>query len=203
MRKLLTAFTLALVLVLMSASAVLAGDLADDKVVVGDDYTLAEGERIDGNLIVLGGNVIVEDGGTVDGNLVVFGGDVTLSGAVTQDMVVFGGSADLSSTAVVEGELVTSGGSISREPGSEVKGGETEGVGPRFGPPFNLVSRTPGPLDFFINFVWDSFRVLLTAVTVAVLALLVTLLLPDQTARVSAAIATAPVLSGFLGLLFV
>lgn len=202
MKRLWTALLLALALALALTPAALARGLAEDKVIVGDNYTLSEGETIDGNLIVLGGNVEVEAGAEITGNLVIFGGNVTLSGRVSEDVVVFGGNADLRSTAVVEGELITSGGSISREAGSEVRGSETQSFGPDFPlRPIVVTPEMPGPLDFLLNLVFRAVQALVLAVVVAVLALLVALLLPEQTARVSAAMATAPILSGFLGLL--
>lgn len=202
MKKLLSAVALALVALLALAPAAWARSLAEDKVVIGDSFTLSDGEVVDGNLIVLGGSVTVEDGAEVAGDTAVFGGNVTLGGTVQGDLVVFGGNAELLSTAVVEGELVTSGGSITREAGSEVQGGETQSLGPRFWDrPFVNVPSTPGPLDLFINFLWDGVRTVIVAFVVAVLALLVALLLPEQTGRVSAAIATAPIQAGFLGLL--
>jgi hypothetical protein len=127
---------------------------------------------------------------------------VALSGRVGEDLVVFGGNADLLGKAVVEGQLVTSGGSISRAEGSEVKGGETQSIGPRFPwRPFLVAPPAPGPFEMLIGFVWGGVRTVALAVVVALLAVLVALLLPEPTARVSAGIAAAPVLSGGLGLL--
>ncbi|MBL8057972.1 MAG: polymer-forming cytoskeletal protein [Anaerolineales bacterium] len=178
-----------------------AATLAEDKVVVGDNFTLSAGDEIDGNLIVLGGNVTVEDGARVTGNLVVFGGNVSLAGEVGEDLVVFGGNAELLGTAVVEGQLVTSGGSISRAEGSEVKGGETQSVGPSFPWRPVVVTPTPGPLDVLIDFIWGGVRTVALAVVISLLAVLVALLLPEPTARVSAALAGAPVAAGGVGLL--
>ena len=202
MKKLLLAAVLALTAGLLWAPAALARNLADDQVVVGESYTLGAGQIINGNLIVLGGNATVEAGAEVTGNVVVFGGNVSLAGRVDQDLVVFGGNADLLSTAVVAGQLVTSGGSVSRAEGSEVRGGETQGVGPSLPWRSWVVTTAPtSPLDRLLAFLWNGLLTLVVAVVLSVLALLVVLLLPEPTARVSGAVAAAPVLSGGLGLL--
>ncbi len=202
MKKLWFAVLLALAASLWLAPAALARGLADDEVVVGESFTLPAGQVIDGNLIVLGGNVVVEDGAEVTENVVVFGGSVSLAGRVGQDLVIFGGNADLLSTAVVAGQLVTSGGSISRAEGSQVQGGETQSASPRL--PWRALGSTPptsGPLDLLLAFIWDSVRTVAVAVVVGLLAVLVTLLLPEPTARVSGTIAAAPMLAGGLGAL--
>jgi len=201
MKKLLSALALALAALFATASLALASDVYEDKVIVGDNFTLSSGQVIDGNLIVLGGNVTVEDGAEVTGNIVVFGGNVDLAGTVGQDLVTFGGNADLLETAVVEGRLATSGGSVSRAEGAQVKGGESQGLTfdtPRFFP------RLPEPLRPFnplITLVTNFAGNVVLAIGVMFLAFMVVLLLPDQTRRVSAALTTAPVASGLLGLL--
>ena len=201
MKRWLVTLLLVALAALLPAGVAHAAGLAEDKVVVGDNFTLIAGEEIDGNLIVLGGSVIVEDGAQVTGNLVVFGGNVSLGGEVGEDLVVFGGNAELLGTAVVEGQLVTSGGSISRAEGAEVKGGETQSVGPNFPWRPIVVTPTPGPLDLFVDFVWGGVRTVALAVVIGLLAVLVTLLLPEPVARVSAGLAAAPVIAGGVGLL--
>jgi hypothetical protein len=201
MRKLWIALTLAALALFVSAPLVSAEGLYDDKVIFGDDFTLETGETITGNLIVMGGNVTIEDGARVADDLVVFGGNVELGGEVGGDVVTFGGNAHLLGTAVVEGRLVTSRGAITREEGAEVKGGESQGFSFNYGRPIPFLPEPLRPLDPLFAFVRDFVVATAVAVGAALLALLIALFLPEQTRRVSAAMTTAPVASGLLGLL--
>lgn len=210
MKRLLISFALLGGLLLTAlfggASVALAAPFSPDKVVTGDDFTLQSGETLEGNLIVLSGTATVEENAVVTGQLVIFGGSATLSGTIQEDAVVFGGELELTSTAVVEGNLVRSGGSVRGEEGYEVKGTEAQGM---VAPP--LAIPTPAqplaedsawwPVRGLFNFVWSSLLALTTAIAAGLLALVVVLLLPEQTQRVSAAMLTAPVLSGGVGLL--
>jgi hypothetical protein len=179
---------------------VYAADCDSDKRVLGGNYVLAEGDTLESNLIVLGGNATLEPDTTVNCSIIVVGGNVDIAGRVDEDVVLFGGTTDLRSTAVIGGELVSIGGTVSREEGAEVRGGESQGFD------FNrgrwLPWRTNMP--FFEPVVWwyeNIFRTFLTSVAVGLLALVVVALWPEPTSRVSAAITTAPVAAGGLGLL--
>ncbi len=188
------------------APAVLASPFSPDEVVTGDDFTLKSGETLDGNLIVLNGSATVEERAVVTGQLVIFGGDVTLGGTVEEDVVIFGGRLKLTETALVKGSLVRSGGSVRGEAGYTVWDGEVQGFA---APPVPLPMPARafaedsvwGPVRSLIGFIWDALLALSSAVAAGLLALVVVLLLPEQTQRVSAAMLTAPVLSGGLGLL--
>ncbi|MEK9162511.1 MAG: hypothetical protein AAB261_04365, partial [Chloroflexota bacterium] len=125
--KISIALLSALALTFLLTGTVFASDIYEDKIIFGDDFTLANGQTVNGNLIVFGGNVTIEKGATVTENVIVFGGNVQIAGDVKEDVVIFGGNADLLSTAVINGRLVTTGGNISRKDGATVKGGETQG----------------------------------------------------------------------------
>ena len=85
----------ALALTFLLTGTVFASDIYEDKIIFGDDFTLANGQTINGNLIVFGGNVTIEKGATVTENVIVFGGNVQIAGDVKEDVVIFGGNADL------------------------------------------------------------------------------------------------------------
>lgn len=187
-------------------STALAAPFSSDEVVTGGDFILKSGETLEGNLIVFGGKAVVEEDAVVTGQLVVLGGDVTLSGTVNRDVVVFGGDLELTETAVVKGDLVRSGGSVRGEEGYEVQGSEIQGFAAPplpLPPPARPFAEDPAwwPVRELFGFLWSSLVALITAVAAGLLALLVVLLLPEQTQRVSAAMLTAPVLSGGVGLL--
>lgn len=211
MKKLCVVFVLAFGLIFTplfgGASTALAAPFGADEVVTGGNFILKSGETLKGNLIVFDGNVVVEEDAVVTGQLVIFGGDVTLSGIVNRDVVVFGGELELTGTAVVKGDLVRSGGSVRGEEGYEVQGSEIQGFAapplPSLPAPARPFVADPvwSPARQLFSFIWNSLMALTTAFAAGLLALVVVLLLPEQTRRVSAAMITAPVLAGGLGLL--
>jgi hypothetical protein len=177
-----------------------AANCDSDKRVMGGNFVLEEGATLDSNLIVLGGNATLETGTFVGCSVIVIGGNLDIAGQVDQDVVLFGGTTDLRSTAVIGGELVSLGGAVSREPGAQVLGGESQGF------QFDRGRWLPwrANIPFFEPVVWwyeNVFRAFLTALAVGLLALVVVSLWPEPTSRVSAAITTAPVSAGGLGLL--
>jgi len=169
--------------------------------VFGDNYTLGAGQTLNSNLVVFGGNAAIEEDAAVNCSVVVFGGNVEIAGAVDEDVTVIGGNVELLGTAVIGGELSTVGGSISRDPDAQVRGGESQGFDFDGNRSFRFL---PAPFRIFdpvVHLVQSVFSVVFSAIAMGLLALLVVLFWPDQTARVSAAITTAPAASGGLGLL--
>jgi hypothetical protein len=205
MKRPLILFSLVLALAFVAALGIArptyAANCDDDQRVMGNNYTLAKGQHLDSNLIVMGGNATIEPGAVLNCALVTVGGNVDLGGTVAEDMVVIGGNIQLRSTSVIEGDLVTFGGSVVREDGAQVKGGDSQGFGgsdPRSG------FRLPGRFGLFTP-LFDLYRSLLHIVLVSIglglLALLVVLFWPEQTARVASAVTVAPAAAGGLGLL--
>lgn len=181
------------------AAPVQAANCDGDQRVMGG-YVLAEGEVLDDNLIVLGGSATLEPGSASNCDVIVVGGSVDVGGSIAGDVVLFGGSAALRGTAEIGGELVSLGGTVSREPGAQVQGGESQGF--EFDRDRWMPWRTN--LPFFEPIFWwyeNILRTFLSAVAVGLLALVVVLFWPEQTSRVSGTITTAPAASGGLGLL--
>jgi len=77
-----------------------------DRVSMGQDMTIKEGEVVYGDAVVVGGDLVVN--GTVKGDAVTTGGDLTLGPAavVEGDAVATGGKLTVSPTAKVGGEKV-------------------------------------------------------------------------------------------------
>jgi len=205
---------LLLALALFPTSAVYArgsfGGLLDGRVIFGDDFTLASGDTLTGDLVVFGGNVEIEEDGTIQGDMVVIGGNVTLDGIVSGSTVIIGGSTTMSDTAVVKGDLVTVGGSLTRDPGSEVEGEVVTNIpAPDIRIPDIQVPDvtnpptppTPPDVNFDFNPLGNFFRMFGTAIAVSLLAMLASLFLQPQIERVSQAVVGQPVIAGSIGLL--
>jgi hypothetical protein len=130
-KRLLFSTGLALGMLLILAGVVASPAAAQGeqpgKVVLGGQFTLESGERVNGDLAVIGGQATIEEGAVVDGDAVVMGGTLTVSGAVDGDIAIFGGVVDLKSTSVVNGDVVAMGGTVNQAAGAEVAGEVREG----------------------------------------------------------------------------
>jgi hypothetical protein len=189
-----------------AGSAIIAANCSGDHAVIGDSYTLAAGQQLDSNLIVLGGQANIAAGATVNCKVVVLGGSLDLAGKVLQDVVVMGGDARLRGTSEIDGQLQSVGGSFTQDDGAQIKGGVSQG--------FNTTNNGDGSgrlpfdgqvplLEVVIGFYRTVTRTIVGSLGLGLLALLVALIWPEQTARVRSAITNAPGQSGALGLLTV
>jgi hypothetical protein len=96
-------------LLLPAAPAAAASGQPDDGVVIwNEDYTLAEDEVVDGDLVVFGGNVTLESGSRIKGNVVVWNGNADVSGVIEENLVISNGEIQLDEDAHVQGDVVCS-----------------------------------------------------------------------------------------------
>lgn len=79
-------------------------------------------DRRSGDRVRIGGDVTVEEGEVIDGDVVAVGGAVRVDGSVEGDVVSVGGSVTLGPNAVVERNVTVVGGELHRDPGALVKG---------------------------------------------------------------------------------
>lgn len=190
-------FALGLMIVLLLAlpatpARAAANDCGSSRQIFGDEFTLAAGQTLDRTLLVFGGTVIIDDGATTECDIVIYGGRVEIAGEVKGDITAFGGHLTLRDTAEVGGALTTVGGGFTREDGAVVSGGVSQGFSA------NTPRLTDNPV---INFLLAVIGAGVWAVIAALMALAVSGLMPQPTARVSAAISGAFIPSLLLGLL--
>jgi hypothetical protein len=176
----------------------------DDGIVVwNEDYTLEEGEQLDGNLVVFNGDVTLEVDSHTQGSVIIWNGNVEVEGSVDEDVVVSGGDIYLGDDAWVGGNVVCSWNcALEQEEGARVEGVFTEGdplAGLRIEPENGMPIRTPSLPTFWISGPRQALRWLLrlirsvaTILVVAAVAGLVTLIWPDPTAQVGRAVVEAP-----------
>lgn len=222
-----TRIILLLALLLLPTSRVYAQNPNGDVIRFGEDYTLAEGETlqgsiavfggnieiqqdatVDGDIALFGGNLMVEESAIINGDIAMFGGNITITGTVNGDIVIFGGQVLLTSTAVVDGNIATIGGQVSQEPGASITGDVTNNT-----PPTIDVPDVPNPADPTVpnpnvsvnveNPFWNLMGALGQAIVVAGIGMLLTLFLQPQLERTGAAIARQPWTAGGFGLLTV
>lgn len=200
---------------LLPATPALAdgGPPGDDGVVIWDeDYTLEEDERLDGDLVVFNGDATLEAGSRVEGSVVIWNGGARVEGTIEGDLVVSGGDIYLADSAWVERDVVCSWNcDVEQEEGARVDGRIVEDV-PLLdflfedwhgfpvsvpSPPTFWGSGPERVLDWVLRAVRDAVGILV----VAVVAGLVALIWPHQTARVGQTVVEAPWPSFGIGLL--
>jgi len=149
-----------------------------------------------------GGPITVAENERVDGDVVAIGGAVTVNGEVTGDVVAVGGGATLGPHAVVRGEVTTVGGPLRRDPQAQVFGKVNEvGIGGNVaGLPPNM--NIPGLI--FGSFASRVGRLTTTIARVLMFmlfALIVTAVGHRPVQEVAARILAEPVRMGLMGLL--
>ncbi|PKO21118.1 MAG: hypothetical protein CVU38_16495 [Chloroflexi bacterium HGW-Chloroflexi-1] len=205
---------LVLLLLAIPTSTAFAQGGSGDKLIIGQNYVLASGERLDGNLAMIGGNATLEAGSQVNGDVAVIGGALKIDGTVHGSIAVFGGAVALTDTAVVEGDLVTFGGSVQRAPGAVISGEAFQGPrlpeAPRLPEipgipampemPRGVVSRS-GPVDLLASIVRWQLSTLGWGLLLALLGVVAVLVAPKALERIASTAAGEPGLSLGVGLL--
>ena len=185
-----------------------AADIRQGKVVFGGNYVLEGGKTLHGDLMLFGGNAELEPGSLVDGQVLMFGGNLIANGEVNGDITILGGNLRLGASALVRGTVQSLGGNVERVPGARAEGGIREREGMGF--PFRFRWPTPFADSFWFwstprttlaslvrSWIWFLFRTVL----LAILAAVVVMIWPRQTARVAQAIVGEPLLTGAVGLI--
>lgn len=185
-----------------------------DKVVLGDNYSLDEGETLDGSLVVLGGNASLAEDSQVTGDVVILGGNLQGDGEIGGDVTVVGGQVALGDQAVVMGDVNTVGSNLSRAEGARIEGDVNTDVRIPFlfsapatlrewdgNLPVTPQIPTPQAVDMGVSLVGKFLWWLGRSLIWALLALLAMLFIPRHTERIASAAMTEPLPSGGLGLL--
>ena len=177
---------------------VLAQSGGNDQVIFGTDFTLNEGEVLEGNLILFSGSATLQKGSTVNGDITVFGGSLDANGIITGSVTSFGGTVNINASAVVNQNVNIIGGKLNKT--GTVKGTINEGPGQVLSIDFidslhlSRLWVRPNPTE---QLLWMTFICL----AAAALAALVSLFLPRPTARMARAISSQPFISGGIGCL--
>ena len=207
MKKICFALLLLAVLVLPAHAAYALSSPMDGRVVIGQNYTLKSGEKLNGDLVVIGGEATVEQDANIIGNIVVIGGSLKMDGSAAGDAVVIGGLVLLGEKASVAGDVVTAGGSLQRAVGAEIGGNIVSNLPPpTFQIPNSLSGQTPHvPSAPSFNFNFGPFAsaagVFFQAIGLAALAMLLAVFLHPQLDRVAQALVAQPFMAGSIGLL--
>jgi hypothetical protein len=126
MRSHVLRLALVLWLLVLGAAPVVA-DGGRTVALIGQDYTLHEGQEVDNDLAIWGGRVHLERGSLVRGDVAILGGEALVEGEVAGDVVAVGGTVELAATAVIQGDLVVFG-TVRRHPEARINGNVVQGM---------------------------------------------------------------------------
>jgi cytoskeletal protein CcmA (bactofilin family) len=176
------------------------------KVVFGSTYILHSGETLNGDLAIFGGSATIEQDASVEGDIAVFGGTLSVSGHVSGNINAMGGSVNLNETAVVEGNVQTMGVVVNQIEGALVQGNviaeDAESLNLPQISPWKWFTNTATPaFGGAFRSIGTMMWAVLRALALGLIALLITLLAPRPTNRVTHAITSAPGVSAGIGLL--
>jgi len=210
--KILFSIFILLLLVLVQVSSVSANTLVDppptineDKVVLGQSFTLKENQTLNGDLAVIGGTAFLKTNSRVNGDIAIIGGVLEIDGTVTGDIQAIGGTVTLNENAVIEGSFYNFGSNLHQMEGARIEGTQISNL------PFDFnfekieIPDTPNiPLEaarkttsFISKFLWAILQI----IAMGGLAMLVLLIAPKSTERISTAIGKQPFTHWAIGLL--
>lgn len=196
-KKTAVLFIIIFTLLLMVPGQALAASAS--KLVLGDTFTLGNGEVLDEDLVILGGNVRLEEGSRVTGDIVLLGGNLWVDGTIDGDLVVAGGIVSLQDGAVITGDFSSMGAQVDRNQNAVIEGEiyTNQDIPIDFFPGNwqGTMTMQPGVPGYF-NMGWFLMRVVLWGL----LAMLLVMFLPTQTERISKAITSQALVAGGLGL---
>jgi hypothetical protein len=172
----------------------------DDGVVIwNEDYVLAAGEELDGDLIVFNGDVILESESLIRGNAILWSGNAEVNGTIEESLVVTNGDVRLGEDALVQGDVVCSWNcDVEREAGARIEGEIVEGPSLR-GIPFadwgesGLRIQVPPPdrqpfwlsgVEQLLRWLFRIVRGIVTVLVIAAIGGVVALIWPEATDRV-------------------
>ncbi|HXF68407.1 MAG TPA: polymer-forming cytoskeletal protein [Thermoflexus sp.] len=194
----MTIWMMLLTLFIALAGQTPSGDPPPNQVVIGSDFVLPAGSRMEGDVVVIGGEARVEADAHLNGDLIVLGGPAVVDGIVEGDVIVLGSRVGLGPSARVRGDLVAPAGALERSPGAIVNGRLV--VGPRVELRLReLLPAVVPPEDGLMDLANRAFRALLGGLALILLALVVSTLFPGPVAQNARVIQQAPAISLGIG----
>lgn len=175
--------------------------ISGDQVIIGNTFRLNTGERLDGSLLVIGGTATIANESDLNGDIVLIGGTISVRGNVNGDIVAIGGAVNLESYAEINGGITLLGGNLNRSPLAKISGNISEQSPEVFNFNLNKPDNIILPFVPFQNPLTKSLNTLLEALAMAVLAVIIGLLLPNQLKRVSDTAFREPLVAGGVGVL--
>lgn len=177
----------------------------EDKVVIGQSFTLREDQILNGDLAVIGGTANLKPGSEVRGSVAIIGGLLEVEGTITGDVQAIGGSVTLAETAIIQGSFFNFGSNLRQSVGAKIEGSQISNLPFDFNfekveipdptiVPFEAARTTTG---FIAKFLWAILQI----IAMGGLAMLVMLIAPKSTDRIATSIGKQPLTHWGIGLL--
>ncbi len=152
-------------------------------VVLGDSCVVPDGQTFNGDMVVFGGMVTLEQGAIVNGDMALTGGSLEVYGTLDGDLVSTGGFVHLHDGAVINGDITRIGGNLVQDAGAEVNGNiittTNSGINvPKDGFDFSRIREAFRPIRNFFGSIFQ-------ALAFAIIAIIVALVAPKGTDRLS------------------
>jgi hypothetical protein len=178
-------------------------DINEDKVVIGQTFVLKENQILNGELAVIGGSVNLMEGSLINGDIAIIGGVIDIEGTVNGDIHGVGGTINLENTARVTGSVYNFSTNLTQAEGAIIEGQQIASLPFDFGdfgtPNSPEIPKTPTStgLGFLGKFLWAILQIM----AMGALAMIVVLIIPKQTDRISRSITKQPFVHWGIGLL--
>jgi hypothetical protein len=195
---------------LLIPGTVFANRIAADEFLVGESFTLAEGETYSGNLIAVDGTLQLQAGSTFQGNIVLFGGSMESAGTIIGQVASLKATLHFAPTSVVRGDVASIGSVPRMDAGAKISGSlkSMEGFSLPFSPSAgespagNQPAIGGGGANRGTYILWyEATALLFKVLLLSAVAVLVVLFLPLPAERVSRTIIEQPAVSFLIGML--
>lgn len=208
-KKILLNFTILLIFLITFNHSFVFGqtenppDINEDKVVIGQTFILKENQNLNGELAVIGGTAILQEGSHINGDIAIIGGVIEIKGTINGDIQAVGGTINLENTARVTGSVYNFSTNLTQAEGAIIEGQQIASLPFDFGdfgtPNTPEIPKTPtsNGLGFIGKFLWAILQIL----AMGALAMIVVLIVPKQTDRISRSINKQPFVHWGIGLL--
>jgi hypothetical protein len=176
----------------------------NDKLIMGQSFTLESGQVQDGSLIIIGGTVSIKNGAQVNGDIFIAGGSLDLQGTAKGTVTAMGSVVNVGDTAVIEKDLAAVGGTVARSEKAVIKGRVDISSGDKidFARPTDVIKSLPqSPILFNMDPIINLFGVMTRVLGLAALAAFVVLFFLKPVERVAETAVTRPMMAVLMGLL--
>jgi hypothetical protein len=187
-----------MVIMFFNVSPAKAQDLDCEKVVIGDRFTLEDGETLPANLCALGGIIYLRPESRIEGDVFLAGGQVTVEGVITGNLNTLGTEVLFGETGIVDGDVNLIGANPTGIEKAVVLGEINQNDWPAI-PAFPTMNKWEPVISYdriFGGLLWLPLRSFLWAA----LAILVLLFAPKLAVKIQNSAMKEPVLSGGVGL---
>lgn len=179
-----------------------SGGTNGTKFINNDVYTLSSGQTLNGTLFAVNSTITLSDNSTVNGTVVILGGNISAAGTIQGSMICLDCSGKILDTAVINGSVVNPSNLLDISAKASISGSTVSGGVPSPGSTSAPNSTQPSNQSD-INLVSRILGGIFVVLSLSAVGVLVVLLFPKATERVSHATIANPGIAWGVGILSV